>query len=66
MIEERYLIKFGNAYFAIPDEVIDEIRSDEREMIVDFLRTDEWKYECCEDGAAMIEELGHYEDEELH
>lgn len=65
-MEDRYLIKLGNDYFEIPDEVIDDIRSGEREMITDFLRSDEWKYECCEDAADEIDELGHYEDEEIH
>ena len=66
MLEEQYLIQIGNAYFAIPDEVLDDIRSNEREIILEFLRSEEWKYECCEDAADIIEDFGHYEDEEIH
>ena len=66
MLEDRYLIQIGNQYLVIPDEVIDEIRASEREMIVDFLRSEEWKFELAEDCADAIEELGHYEDDEVH
>lgn len=66
MIEPQYLIQIGEKYLVIPDEVIDEIRAGEREMITDFLRSEEWKYESCEDAAEVIDELGHYEDEEIH
>lgn len=66
LMEERYLVKIGDDYFVIPDEVIDDIRSHERDMIIDFLRTPEWIYELAEDCADAIEELEHYEDDEVH
>ena len=66
MLEEKYLLQVGNQFFSIPDELIDEIRSGEREMIVDFLRSEEWKFELAEDCADAIEEFGHYEDDEVH
>jgi len=48
------------------EEVIEAIQAMEREIIVEFLRCEEMKYELCEDAADLIEELGHYEDEEIH
>lgn len=48
------------------DEVIDAIRADERQMIVDFMRLEENLYEVGEDLADMIDDCCHYEDEELH
>lgn len=48
------------------DEVIECIRADERQMIIDFIRQEEWLYECGEEIAEAIEEMQHYEDEEIH
>lgn len=48
------------------DEVIEAIRADERQMIIDFIRQEEWLYECGEEIAEAIEEMQHYEDEEIH
>jgi hypothetical protein len=48
------------------DEVIDAIRADEREMILEFIRSDEWIYEVGEDIANALEELQHYSEEEVH
>ena len=48
------------------DEVVEAIRADERQMIVDYMRLEENLYEVGEDLANAIEEMQHYEDEELH
>lgn len=48
------------------DEVIESIQAVERDAILDFLRSEEWKYESCEDAADMIEQFGHYEDDQIH
>ena len=48
------------------DDVIESIQAMEREIILEFLRSEEWKYELCEDAADMIEQFGHYDDEEIH
>ena len=48
------------------DEVIEAIRADERELIIEFIRQDEWLYECGEQIADALEDCEHYEDEELH
>ena len=48
------------------DEIIESIQAIEREMILDFMRREENLYECGEDLAEMIEELGHYEDDSIH
>lgn len=48
------------------DEIIESIQTIEREMILDFMRREENLYECGEDLAEMIEELGHYEDDSIH
>lgn len=66
MLEERYLIKVGDEYFALPDVVLDEIRAKERDMIVDFLRSPDWIYELAEDCADAIEDLEHYDIIEVH
>lgn len=51
---------------ALGDDVIESIRADEREMILEFIRSEEWIYECGEEIAEAIEELMHYPDEEIH
>lgn len=51
---------------SLADEVVETIREDERQMIIDFIRSEEWIYECGEDIAEAIEELMHYPDEEIH
>lgn len=66
MLEEKYLIKLNNEYFALHDEVLDDIRMKERERIVEFLRSDDWIYELAEDCADAIEELEHYDWIEVH
>lgn len=66
MLEERYLIKLGDEYFCLPDEVLNDIRMKEREMIVEFLRSDDWIYELAEDCADAIEDLEHYDIIEVH
>lgn len=48
------------------DEVIEGLQAGERELIIEFLRSDEWKYESCEDAADALEDLAHYQDEEIH
>ena len=48
------------------DDIIESIQIVERDAILEVLRSDEWKYECCEDAADKIEELGHYEDDSIH
>ena len=48
------------------DEVVDAIRAEERYMILDFLRSEEWMYESCEDAANAIEELYHYGEDSIH
>ena len=48
------------------DDVIDAIRSDEREQIIEFIRRDEWLYECGEQIADALEDCEHYDDEEIH
>ena len=48
------------------DEVIDVIRAEEREMIIEFIRQEEWLYECGEQIADALEELEHYPGEEIH
>ena len=48
------------------DEVVEAIRADERQMIIDYIRLDENIYEVGEDLANAIEEMLHYEDEEIH
>lgn len=48
------------------DEVVASIQAIEREMIIEFIRRDENLYECGEELATMIEELGHYEDDSIH
>jgi len=48
------------------DEVIDAIRADERELIIEFIRQDEWMYECGEQIADALEDCEHYDDEDIH
>lgn len=48
------------------DEVVENIQAVEREAIIEFLRSDEWKYESCEDAADAIEEFAHYEEDSIH
>ena len=48
------------------DEVIESIQAIEREMILDFLRSEEWKFECCEDAADAIDALIHLDFEQIH
>ena len=48
------------------DDVIDAIRADERQMIIDFISREENLYEVGEDLIVMIDDLQHYEDEEIH
>ena len=35
-------------------------------MILEFMRSDEMLYETCEDAADLIEDLEHYDSEEIH
>lgn len=48
------------------DEVVEAIRADERQMIIDYIRLEKNIYEVGEDLANAIEEMQHYEDEDLH
>lgn len=48
------------------DEIIESIQIVEREAILEFLRSEQWKYEVCEDAADAIENLEHYEDDQIH
>ena len=48
------------------DDVIDAIRADERQMIIDFISREENLYEVGEDLIVMIDELEHYDSEEIH
>ena len=50
----------------LADEVLLAIRAEERELILEFLRSEEWMYESCEDAADAIEDCQHYEEAELH
>lgn len=50
----------------LDDEVVEAIRADERQMIIDYIRLEENIYEVGEDLANAIEELMHYEDEDIH
>ena len=50
----------------LSDEVIEVIRAEEREMIIEFIRQEEWLYECGEQIADALEELEHYSGEEIH
>ena len=48
------------------DDVVDAIRAAERQMIIDFIMREENMYEVGEDLAVMIDELEHYDSEEIH
>jgi hypothetical protein len=48
------------------DDVIDAIRADERQMIIDFISREENLYEVGEDLIVMIDDLEHYDSEEIH
>ena len=50
----------------LDDDVIEVIRAEEREMIIEFIRQEEWLYECGEQIADALEELEHYPGEEIH
>lgn len=64
--EEMRQVIVQAALDELGEEVIEAIRSDERDMIVSMLRSDEWIYESCIDAADAIEQFCHYPDEELH
>lgn len=64
--EEMRQVIVQAALDELGEEVIEAIRSDERDMIVAMLRSDEWIYESCIDAADAIEQFCHYPDEELH
>lgn len=64
--EEMRQVIVQAALDELGEEVIEAIRSDERDMIVAMLRSDEWIYESCIEAADAIEQLCHYPDEELH
>lgn len=65
-MNDGFMFKIGNAIYQLSDEIVDEIRECEREQILEFLRSEDWKYELAEDCADAIEELEHYEDDEIH
>ncbi len=48
------------------DDVIEAIRADERQMIIDFISREENLYEVGEDLIVMIDDLEHYDSEEIH
>lgn len=48
------------------DEVIEAIQAAEREAIIEFIRQEEWLYECGEEIANALEEYADREDEEIH
>jgi len=52
------------------EEVVESIRADERELIIEFLRSDEWADQSCDDAANALEDCEHYEGfddyEDLH
>lgn len=50
----------------LADDVIEAIRADERQMIIDFIMRDENIYECGEQIAEMIDDMQHYDDEQIH
>ena len=57
---------FNAAIEELGDEVVEAIRAEEREMIIEWIRLEENIYEVGEDLANSIEELAHYDDEEIH
>lgn len=65
-MNDGFMFKIGNTIYQLSDEIVDEIRGCEREQILEFLRSEDWKYELAEDCADAIEELEHYEDDEIH
>ena len=60
------LALINSAIEELGDEVIEVIRAEEREMIIEFIRQEEWLYECGEQIADALEELEHYPGEEIH
>jgi hypothetical protein len=50
----------------LADDVIEAIRYDERQMIIDFILREENIYECGEQIAEMIDDMQHYDDEQIH
>ena len=50
----------------LADDVIEAIRADERQMIIDFIMREENIYECGEQIAEMIDDMQHYDDEQIH
>lgn len=64
--DEMHEMFINAAIEEMSDEVVDAIRADERQMIVDFMRQEENLYECGEELADMIDELEHYPEEGIH